>query len=315
MGREITEWLTISALVELEDERRRNEFSSNKTVTDDERAILTLQVGFDFTISEWLQAELIFEAESNGVKNHSHLDEGFVSAEIEEWGIEIGRLSVPFGEYYSHFVTGPLLEFGETIADSLIVDYEITDHIELAGFVFDSEVGPQTKGDSYDWGARIEFSSEDESRVLGVSYLSDLAESDEEFLKDENNIFERKVSAWNVYGLYAFSEFEITAEIVSAIDEFAEFESAFDNPSAYNIEFAYFPTATIALAIRAERSDEFEEAPRQQYGISATWRPRENFSISVDYLRASYKNDFVLDDDDNELQHSNSIAGQLAMEW
>ena len=315
LGREITEWLTISSLVEFEDERQRSEFNDNKTLTENERATLTLQIGLDLAISEWLRAELIFEAESNGANNHSQLDEGFISAEIEEWGIEIGRQSVPFGEYYSHFVTGPLLEFGETRADSLIVDYEIADHVELTGFVIDSEVRRQTKGDSYDWGARIEFSSENESRVLGISYLSDLAESNEELLKDENNIFERKVPAWNVYGLYGFSQFEVTAEIVSAIHEFAEFEPASDSPSAYNVELAYFPAATVQLAIRTEHSDEFEEAPRQQYGISATWRPVDKFSISIDYLRASYKNGFVVDEDDNELEHSNSIAAQLAMEW
>jgi len=315
LGREITEWLRISTLAELEDESRQNNFSNGLSVTEDERAVLTLQLGLDFTISDWLQAELIFEAESDGVNNHSRLDEGFISAEIEQWGIKIGPQYVPFGEYYSQFVTGPLLEFGETNADSLIVDYEITNHIELAGFVYDSEVGRQTGGDSFDWGARIEFSSEDESRVLGLSYLSDLAESDEEFLKDENNSFERKVPAWNVYGLYAFSQFAITAEVVSAIGEFAEFEPVSDSPSAYNIEFAYFPGATVQLAIRTERSDEFEDAPRQQYGISASWRPRGNISLSIDYLRASYKNGFVLDGDDNDLENSNSVAAQLALEW
>jgi len=312
---EITEWLSVSGLLELEDERQRNDFSDNQSRTEDQRAALTLQIGLDFTITQALRAEIILQAESDGVENHSQLDEGFLSAEIEDWGFEVGRHSLPFGEYYSHFVSGPLLEFGETIADSLIIDYKITDRVDLGGFVFDSDVGRQTDRRGLDWGAHIEFSSDDDALVLGASYLSDLAESDQKFLAEENNIFERRVPAWNAYGLYAFNKFEISVEAVRAIREFAEFESDRDKPSAYNIEIAYFPTTNVQVAFRIEHTDEFSDAPHQQYGISTTWRPVDNFSISVDYLRASFKSDFVLDDDGNELEHSNSVTAQLAMEW
>ncbi|MDH3378587.1 MAG: hypothetical protein OEQ39_16800, partial [Gammaproteobacteria bacterium] len=65
---EITEWLSVSGLLELEDERQRNDFSDNQSRTEDQRAALTLQIGLDFTITQALRAEIILQAESDGVE-------------------------------------------------------------------------------------------------------------------------------------------------------------------------------------------------------------------------------------------------------
>ena len=47
---------------------------------------------------------------------------------------------------------------------------------------------------------------------VGVGYLSDLAESDERFLRAEGDRYIQRVSAWNAYALFGFDKFEITAE-------------------------------------------------------------------------------------------------------
>ncbi len=227
----------------------------------------------------------------------------------------LGRVSAPFGEFYSHFTTGPLLEFGETIRDGLIIDYSILDFIELTGFIIDSRVEKDNKNTDYDWGTVIEYTSAAEAVRLGLGYSSDLAESDERFLRDLNNEYENRVSAWNAHVLIGFDNFEITGEIIQAINKFREFERQEDKPSAYNIELAYFPLSSLQFSARLEGSDEFSDEPKTQYGFATTWRPIDRMSITAEYLHGKYKNDFVFDDDDNELDDRDLFAAQVTIEF
>jgi len=129
---------------------------------------------------------------------------------LGDWGMKIGRLYVPFGVYYSHFVTGPLLEFGQTRGDAILMDYTWRDTLELAAYIFDSKVDRRENHNEVDWGVNLEYVSKDESTRIGVGYLSDLAESQEELLFDFNNNFLRRVPAWNVYGMVGLPPFELT---------------------------------------------------------------------------------------------------------
>ena len=90
---------------------------------------------------------------------------------------------------------------------------------------------------------------------------------------------------------------------------FAEFEKDSDKPSAYNFELAYFPTESTQLAIRMEHSSELADQPKQQYGIAATWLPRDNFNITIEYLHGKFKNGFV-----NELEEHNLIVVLFSLE-
>ena len=315
LGTQITDWLSVSGLLEIERERSDQFYSNNIDFTDDPGSVYTLQLGLDLEFSESVAAEVVFESEHNKKRTHSMVDEALLAASFEPWGFEAGRLYVPFGEYYSHFVTGPLLEFGETRADAIVVDYTIADAVEIAAYVFDGNVAEPNKSRSTDWGINFDYSSEDESVRLGVGYLSDLAESDERFLSEFANVSERAVPAWNAYALFGSYPYEVTAEIVKAAKTFVEFDEQENSPSAYNVEFAYFPVPTTQFAIRFEGSDEFSEEPENQWGVNFTWRPNDLMSLSLDYLKGRYRNGFVVDDDDNELRDQNEIAFQLAVEF
>ncbi len=315
LGRHVTEWLEVRGLVELEDTEKEIVLVNDREVTENERPVLTLQLGLDFTISEWLTAELIFEAESDGKRDTTVLDEGFLSAEIDEWGLELGRQTVPFGEYYSHFVSGPLLEFGETTAETLIVDYTFDDAFELAGFVFESKADRQGDSDDLDWGARLEYASDDENVIVGASYLSDLAESDERLLREFNDQFQRRVPAWNAYALVGLDRFEITAELLRATKEFTELEAPFDKPSSYNVELAYSLNDSLQVATRYERIDEIEDEPAQRYGVAVTWALNKFCIISVDALFGKFKTGFAFDDDDIELSRTREFGIQLSAEF
>lgn len=213
---------------------------------------------------------------------------------LGDWGMKIGRLYVPFGVYYSHFVTGPLLEFGQTRGDAILMDYTWRDTLELAAYIFDSKVDRRENHNEVDWGVNLEYVSKDESTRIGVGYLSDL-----ELLFDFNNNFLHRVPVWNVYGMVGLPPFELTAEVLRAGKTFKEFPRNANQPFAYNIELAYFPFNFFQVAIRVEHSEKFDGNPEWQYGVSGTWAPWDSITVSADYLYGRYNKGFVLDDFDN----------------
>ena len=324
LATEITDWLTFSGLVEFEKEKTRQHYRENITVKQESPTTSTLQLAFKSEYQDWLEAELVFETEYSrhlheGADNyhtgaHSIVDEAGISIDLDDVGLKFGRLNVPFGEYNSYFVTGPMLEFGETRRDTVMLDYAFSDLLELSVFMLDSKVDKTGSHNKYDWGASLEYQSIDESIRTGASYLSDLAESDELFLEDFNNNYQRKVSAWSAYILYAFDDYEISLETVNALDDFAELDAAVNKPSSTNLEFTSFAVPQFLFALRIAHSSELEEAPEWEYGLSASWLSKSRFILSADYLYGDFRKNFVLNDDDIELSHYHLIAVRLTVE-
>ncbi len=314
LGREITDWLKLSGLVELEKEYAKNKFSDSFEMTDNPDTIVTLQVASIITVGEWLESEIIFEAEYDR-KYRSKMDEVMVGVDIEDWGFKFGKQYIPFGEYYSHLVIGPSLEFGETRRTSLIVDYGLNDNVELAAYFFESEVDQIGKDNGLDWGFMAEYVSDNESIRVAASYVSDLAEADESLIGDYAS-FERRVPGWNAYALIGMNTFEVTAEIVQATRRFAELDPDRDKPTAYNVELAYFIGQNMQVAGRIEHSSELDEQPEWQYGLGATMVLAKHVTLSVDYLYGDFKDGFIFDDEEEfELDHRHMVAAQLAIEF
>ncbi|MGI9285400.1 MAG: LbtU family siderophore porin [Pseudomonadales bacterium] len=333
LGRQLTDWLLFSGLLEIEKEYLENKFKNNITTTEDDGAVPTIEAVFELTIFPWLVGEFVFEAEYD-TGYFARADEILIAIESETWGLKIGRQNLPFGEYYSHFVSGPLLEFGETRATSLIADHSFNDNFEVSAFVFDSDFGEPSGNDNYDWGLAVEYVSSNEAIRFGASYLSDLAETDERLLEEHIYTYKKRVSAWSAYALIGFDSFELTAEIVQARRTLTHFETPATEveqdeesedgeveevtgfkPTSYNLELAYFPQPHLQFAVRVEHSDELEDEPEWRYGVSATWRIGKYVGVSLDYLYGDYKNDFVLDDNDNALDHSHQVAVQVVVEF
>ncbi|HBE92095.1 MAG TPA: hypothetical protein DDW55_06040, partial [Gammaproteobacteria bacterium] len=155
MGRQVTDWLTVSGLIEVETAHAWDSFHGGES--EDEETDENLQLGLGITFSETLGAELVFEYEfETGL---AKLDEGLISYETEEWGAEAGRFYVPFGEYFSSFVIGPMLEFGETRVNAVSVDYSWEDRAEVFAYVFESDVDKAGENnDKPDWGLGLELS-------------------------------------------------------------------------------------------------------------------------------------------------------------
>ena len=232
------------------------------------------------------------------------------------WISRLGNCISPFGEFYSHFVTGPILEFGETRGYALVADYELSDAIDVFAYGLNSKAEKSgASGGKVDWGGGFEYASEDESVKISAGYFSDMAETDEQYLEDFNNNYLRRVGGLDVNALIGRDTYEITAEYLGALRGFDELDPEEDRPWAANLEVAWFPLDDCQFAARLETSREVPVEPEWQYGLSATWLIGYRINLSLDYLYGVYKKDFVFDDDDNPIDSRHLVAAQLTFEF
>lgn len=311
-GIQFLPWLKFGAVVDIEKEWKTNNFKNGIKTVENPDTELAIEIGFELTSIEWLEAEILFAIEENGSRHYQEVDEGFVGVDIEDFGVKIGKLYMPFGEFYSHFTTGPLVEFAQTRGPGLIVDYTFWDSFEISGYIFDGKVDKKGHSGKHqlDWGLAAEFVTEDESIRIGGGYISDLGEGDAEFFLDFNNTFQQRVPGWTVHGMIALLPLEFTGEIVHATEAIREFGQGADKPLTYNLELAYYPPQFpwIQFALRYEHSVELEGEPIDIYGIGTSLRPLDNLSLSFEYLRGEFKNNFSFDDNDNEQTSYDLIA-------
>jgi hypothetical protein len=315
LGREITDWLTFSGLVESETIREVREFDINLPVHYDWETDPAVQAAFDIDVFGFAEIELIYEYTED---HHEPLmDELIIGTDVGNWGFSVGRYYVPFGLYYSHFINGPMLEYAETRSDAFQIDYDFNDVVEIAVFAFDGQTREfGNSGKDTGWGAAIDAFLLDGRLNIGGGYLSNLAESDEEFLREDfNNIFQNKVGAWNAYIVYEADSWDISMEVLNATGSFREFDANEDRPQSWNIETAWFPTDSLEFALRYERSKELIDYPEKQYGIALTWRFVNNISATIEYLRSDYKSGFVEEDDEIFVTRGNTLAFWFAFEF
>jgi len=308
---EITDWLTFSGLIEVEWARDLLVYGESTPDVKILSNVEALQLGFEASFFDELHAVLVLELEHDeDNKIHSAVDEAVLVIEVDDFEIEAGRLTLPFGEYYSHFISDPLLAFGEKRNDGIVLTYEVSDAIDSAVFAAGGNAA-KPDGDKIDWGFNIELRNTDESIKASIGYLSDLADTDELLLQDNNNRYQKRIAALNANLLIGFKSFEITAEYVAALGSFLELPAESDHPAAFNIELAYFPTTDIQIAFRTELSRELEDAPKRQVGISATFIFLHSMTFTVEYLSGKFKQNFVQDDDDKAFDKTTTLVGRL----
>ena len=71
-------------------------------------------LGLRYLLCPGCGGELIYEYDDDDGSNQQTIDEAILAFEGGDFELELGKLFVPFGEYFQPFRSGPLLEFGET---------------------------------------------------------------------------------------------------------------------------------------------------------------------------------------------------------
>lgn len=308
---QITEWLQISPLIELEYVTQTLKPYAVDDFTHKENS-KTLQLDVEITPNEWLMAEIVYEYDDE--LNEFVLDEAIAELEAGDFKLELGRQSVPFGEYYSRFITGPVLEFGETSARSIVMSYEPDDDLEVSLFIVKGKMEKDTvDDDSMDWGLSINLSAT-ESMTTGISYLSDLSETDEELLED-SLFYHRRVDAISAYANFEFENFETSIEWLRALDSFSELDADRDQPSAWNLELALYLNDIFEIGLRIEGSKELEDAAERQAGIAMTIHAIKNMTATIEFLRARFKPGLAEDRNGNELENQNQLVAQIGLSF
>jgi len=148
----------------------------------------------------------------------------------------------------------------------------------------------------------------------GISYISDLSESEDNLLED-SGFYEKQVAGVAAYVYAEFENIDMSFEIVSAVDSFAGLDEGVNKPQAWNIEMGYFDESSIEYALRFEKSNELEDEPRSQAGIGATWHASKYVSLTVEYLQGRYKPGFVEDDQEQILKYQKQLAAQAIISF
>ncbi|MGH8452994.1 MAG: LbtU family siderophore porin, partial [Nevskiales bacterium] len=260
----------------------------------------------------WLKGELVYEYDFK--ISRDNLDEAIIAFETAGFEVELGRLYAPFGEYFSHFASGPLLDFGETRRPGAIVSYRPSEQLDLSVFALKSRAARTgSRGSAVDWGLALE-ASPFEFGTFGLSYLSDLAESDKRLLADSDDRYEKRVDGLSAYASVGHEQFEFTAELVQALGSFRELESDRNKPRAWNAELAFFPSDNLSLAIRLEGSRELEDAPDRQAGVALTWQLLDKVFLTAEALRGTFKRGLAEDARGREIETVTQIGGQISVD-
>ncbi len=311
LQRPITPWLKVSGLAEFE--TLYQDFDPEEGVSDDtgRDQSVTLQLGLIATPWEFATAELLLEYDSD--EDRVTADEAVLSLEAGDWELALGKQYLPFGVYFSNFVSGPLLEFGETQASEVAtLAYGPSDDLEMSLSLYRGRArSADNNAGGWDWGLATEFWFND-AWSLGASYQSDLADADSRLLEDANDRYSRRVSGVSAYVLWAGEAFEMTLEGLAATGSFRELDSDRDRPRAWNAELAYVKNAHFEIALRVEGSRELEDEPEYQFGPAVTWRMGRHASLTLEYLRGEFSGELATNEEDEPYDHVDRVGAMLS---
>ncbi len=281
-SRSLAPWLQASALIETEFQRRRIRPASGDGTSRSWDATNSLQLGLVARSGSVVQAELVLQYESDTAK--PSVDEAVLTLARGDWELEAGRMYTPLGQYFSHFPSGPLLEFGETRAEGVALGYAPSEKLELKVMRYGGRARPAGDGRwSLDWSAALE------GRLgggwsLGASYQTDVADAADGLPAALGRRHARRVPAAAAYARRSNDRFELTAELLGALRSFRELPADLERPRAWNLEFVRFVGPRFLWALRLEGSRELEDAPRSRWGIAASWQLDPRVAVSIEYL-------------------------------
>ncbi len=311
LHRQLTPWLRFSGLAELE------AIGEDYTVEDmverfkESETVANIQLGFVAEPLDWLQGELIVEYDSQ--TNEVFLEEATISVDVGDWELSYGKQYLPFGQYFSNFITGPILELGETQETAATLTWDYEDRIEFSTSVYEGVARRIDKSDNgLDWAFALNGVVH-ERLAVGISYLSDLGDAGGRLLEDAGNRFVKKVPGLSAYAIWIGESMETTFEVVGAERSFEELEGDRNQPLAWNVELALFIHPKAELDFRLEGSRQIEGFPHIQWGVATTIVLHPRATMTLELLQGEFKRGLATDDDDNPFRNVTTIGAQFAI--
>jgi len=260
-------------------------------------ALSELTLGIEYAPADWLSAVavLIYADGADGVD----VDEAYAAiggSESLPVIVTVGRLYLPLGAYCSEHCSGVLCSdsltqtLSEAQEDVLQIAYSLGVATLTAGGA-NGDVDEAGEDDVIDtfYGA-VEVNPLD-GLVVGVTYTSNLADSEElAELMPEDGIVDQ-VAGLSVYAIYSAGRFYGQAGYVAALDDFAvadldaDEDGRGDRPRAFNVEVGYTVLKDLQIGARYGTTDEFDEFAESQYGIVANSMVFEGAVVAFEVLR------------------------------
>lgn len=260
----------------------------------DEARLSTVQLGLEAELTPWLDGHVIGLWEEENTEP-AEIDEAVLvlktpgSVAGQTLSLTGGRQYLPFGRFESQMISDPLtLELGETRGTSAVVVAEGDLWSARAG-AFQGKVDKDHTNGIDTWVAAVELAPL-EGLSLGVSYLSDLAESDAELVQDKA-LYNDEVPAVAAFVALSHGAFGLSVEYLAATTTFAddEVETGEDltgrRPKAWFIEAGWAATDRLALATRYEEADDYQGDVRR-LGATAAYGLCDYTQFAVEYLYA-----------------------------
>lgn len=300
---------TLSGLIEMEATLTHPEGGDE----EDDSRLSTVQLGLEAELTPWLGGHVIGLWDEDDTEP-AEIDEAVVVLKTPEplsgqsLSLTFGRQYLPFGKFESQMVSDPLtLDLGETHSTSGVFGAEGELWTAKAG-TFEGSVD-DGDADSLDtWVASFEVTPH-EGFTLGVSYLSDLAESDAELVQDAS-LYKDEVPAMAAFVALEHDGFGLTAEYLTALDDFTtgQVEAGEDltgqRPEAWFVEASWAATERLMLVARYEESKDYQGNARRT-GATAAYGLCDYAQIAGEYL---------LDDTDDD-NPVHIFTAQLAIEF
>ncbi len=300
--------ITLSGLLELEafwDKVEEGEETSDLQLA-------TVELAADVDINENIAGHLAFLWEEDETDN-IEIDQAviFLRHPVPFWGHYVtfagGKMYLPFGNFDSAFISDPLtLELGETNSTAAVFGFQ-GDLLALHVGAFNGEVDTRDDDRIDSWVASLELTPVD-GLAFGISYLSDLAESDIELVQDED-LYRSSVAAGGAYLSWQIGGVNLLAEYIAALENFssqmvgAGEDLTGKKPWAWNVELSRELTERWQLGVRAEGTEDFQ-SDLKRYGAVVSRGLFRNTVLGLEYLYG----------DDNE-DESHTVTAQLALSF
>jgi len=251
-------------------------------------------VAIEAQVHKLVKAQIAFLYEEGG---DLEIDEAFVTLGNSDVYLAVGQLYVPFGNFESHMISDPLtLELGEAREKAAQVGFE-KGGVYGAIYAFNGATGSEDKIDHY--GANIGFAQETKrfSYDLGVSYISDIADSDglsDTLGENATSPDYDYVGGLGAHFLFNIGPVSLIGEYVTALDGFNVDHLAFNGkgaePKVWNAEVGYSfeiggKETTFALGYQGTEEMVGMELPESRLLAGLSVGIYENTTFAFEYSR------------------------------
>ena len=306
----INSWLTLAGLMEADWQSLSFTSKNTHLVDRHKESAANLQLAANMLANDHIEANMVYEY--NTADRTWELDEAVLQFSIDNWELTLGQHDLAFGEFYSHFASGPIIEFGELKETGATLSYEHKDIFKFSFSAYRSSPHKINSSNRLDFGVSLSsWLSDDIS--LGISYLSDLADSDELLLDEFGNVYDQRIAGMSTYFLMIQNNYELSVEVLGATGKFSEFLSDRDQPWAWNIELTYCISPIFTCTYRLEGSHELQNAPSLQTGLAINYRVYKYAAFSFNLLHGHYKGTLATDENKQPYESVNTLAAELSI--